>query len=270
MIHGDIDLTENLDFYRDRKEKDYKNTRDLSNKPSYIALDNASDNASIAWTNSPNIMSSYTYTYNNTTFNTNIISDTSWNNSYLIYNNISDIWDFDNTMPSSNTITLSIPSSQNIIYNISTSDGAITSISMSHTPTVKKSNQCTKLFGEKPVKEYSNYKVIKKFSNKPKKEYKNSRFFTIVRLSRLYSNTVDRYNAWRGNWVTDISNDIDYIFGSKHEPNKKDNYRFSPVPWLEDFAKKHRSLFEDYMEELRGNDVNNDKYLTDYGWLRIH
>lgn len=266
MIHGDIDLTENLDFYRDKKEKEYKNTRDFNppavkiSNNSFIRTNNVNlTTTTVSWSSADyNYFSTRDITYylsNN--LNGSTIDETFGVDNILWY-------DLDDYYPTTTSTMRMVYSG---ISNVSFSTKYKTytfDIPVSSLRPIELST-CEKLFGRKREKVYSN----SRFGHRPKKKYTNCKLFTEK------SSTANGY--WR-NRIRDrlmglsgynITRTIHDIFGIKRD-TYVDDYEYSPIPWLEDLAKRHISLFKDYMEELRGKERDNDSYLTNYGWLRMN
>lgn len=294
MIHGDIDLTENLDFYRDRKSKEYKNSKDFLPPAIRDNLYSPSGGPSV-WTNISATTAS--------TITSNTITWTGNNQTMTFHNVNSDDFDF------TTSLEITVPSNLNNLNNnwtymndhISTTNtynhysDAITSITYTsnngnttyyhcnipvddyndyHKPSI-----CEKLFGTRKLLTYSSkyyyfrgneihYKCIDDlFGERPVKKYHNTRDFREHRREDIDELPSRQRRWWFKGWGDQIIADIDNIFGSRKDPYIDEE---KGIPWLNELRRENKHRYDDYMDELLGNEVKDDSsYLTNYGWLRM-
>ena len=253
MIEGDIDLTENLDFLRDRKEPEYRNSRDFK---SPIKFD--TENKWV-WT----ATDSYSYRIINTATNNvlwlsedpnvAIISSNDSLDSTLSYHNdpVSNITWVTSSNISTGTTSFSVNYTNNcsnlLVYNDKPKE-----------PTVSE-----KLFGKRPNKYYEAFHL--KFGIKPKKDYFNAKEFDRFDPKEI------RYRIYQElSWgeIRSYKKDIRDLFGIREEDDPYiDHDNESPVPWfksLREFNRHIRQIKQGEEEE------DNISYLTNYSWLGIH
>ena len=251
MIPGDIDLTENLDFYRDKEEKEYENTKDF-NPPAI--LDVAGGNYSMytnewSWHNYSDISTVNTFSVdsNNRTINITTIT--------TIDDYIPDIiTQYRNSWHSST-------STFNVTWTCSSNTTTKNISELLELPTTTKLYEVDKLFGTKPEKNYDNesYRVLSLFNNKYEKRYKNAREFS----SNFHID--DNYLWYYDDREAFIEDELYKLFGEKEEKEYP-----STIPWLEELKRFSRRMYDDYMEELLDGEKDYYSYLTNYNWLGIH
>ena len=272
MIEGDIDLTENLDFYKDRKEKKYKNSNAfLSDKSDDSTSRNLRQNWS--WTSTSNTYNnSYIYRYQNPVDGSSNIIELDGiyetiDNSVGFGSNNWNWYDLTSSTISMNNPFITDISNNTISLRYNCNDNSITAKSFSFSwPSdvyQHKPSKSEKVFGKKKNKD--NYQQIsyvakRMLGNKKKKIYVN----TNAIKGKSYEKDKRRWMPIHS-WYYMQSLNYRRIFGIK----KSKEYE-KGIPWLEDF--KDRAgyrMYDDYMTELRENDKDYSSYLTNYSWLRM-
>lgn len=265
MIQGDIDLTENLDFYHDKKndKNESNNIIPWINKPKRKLVDCSYFDNRLFWTDtysnntltntnntytSDNISYSISYDLDNLdTVSTIILHTNNMNANYVTFNNNSSLQLFNTTYNNSNfVIDYSVPV-------ISDNREKYNSIFGKSRPKKDRSIRLHRdmLCGHKCLGDCKCNKFIMKslntsiFANKPTKSYEPYRKYLMKRFSREKIN-IDPQRDHHSYWN-------DYIKNDKR------------IPWLN---KLNHRIYSDYIKDLyEEQDYSN--YLTDMGWLHV-
>ncbi len=284
MINGDIDLTENLDFYHDKKDK--KNDKGTSIIP-WNAITSPTINrydidpyTSQTSNSTINYINSYTSQSTNST-----ITNFSWNRYddpvYMRYEYLS-----------SNVLTLSYNQLDQDFYTYNTFYDCL---NLNYTDYSKcksfiidslgsyfdDSEKESSIFGKYRHHEMKGIKISKLFKKKREDASKNDTVKLFRERDRHeYSKDLTYLNSMLASFRIKAS-----INGSKHEiiDNSRgrrrprlmhidDEYseskkRLHEIPWLK---KLIGWRFDDYVEELRNGEKDYSKYLTDMNWLRMN
>lgn len=279
-IKGDIDLTQNLDFYRKKPKKLLPANVNLS-RP--ITKDRLVVN-NLSLTNYEFTIHHGTYsdyvTYNTYDNGTTIsISNSDWGNTWeSIYHN--DISSISNSSTNS-SIVVSATEPNGTVISSATYSIKLNYSNYSYSNTLKKISE--KLFSlwkhvEKKFMEKDSIKVVS-CSNCGIMYIttENSKGYHLCKeCNRLESaldkmmNCMDGYGfirkperAYYGRVPWDNDNPYDkrnrVSFSGRGSSNR-------PIPWLRHL--NHR-IYEDYMDELEGEEKNYDSYLTNMGWIGV-
>ena len=271
MIEGDIDLTENLDFYKDRKAKKYKNSKAF--------LPDKSDDSNYSWTDTY-LSRNYSWTSTSNIYNNGYIyrfqDPVDGSLTIIEQNNISEIisdsvdfgsncwYDLPSSSISTNDPSITHRSSNTISFMYNYNTNSKFSFNWYSGMYEHKPSRSEKLFGKKKNKDshrQTSYDAKCMLGNKKKKIYVN----TNAIKSKSYEKDKIRW-TFAHSWFYIQSLNHRHIFGIKKIKKYKKG-----VPWLEDFKDRvsHR-IYEDYMDELHENDKDYSSYLTNYGWLRMN
>lgn len=285
MINGDIDLTENLDFYHDKKDKkNDKGTSIIPWKPAIVPptinrydidpYTSQTSNSTI------NYIDSYTNRSSNSTitnFSWNQYNDTiymryeyeylsrdfltlSYNEldldfyTYRAFNNYLNYTDYSKCQSF-------ILDSLGSYFDDSEKESSIFGKYRHHE---MKSIKISKLF-KKKREDISKNDTVKLFRERNRHEY--SKDFTylnsILASFRIKASINDSKYEIIDNPRGRRRPSLRHI-DDKYDESKK---RLHEIPWLK---KLNGWRFDDYVEELRGGEKDYSKYLTDMHWLRMN
>lgn len=284
MIKGDIDLTENLDFRKDKQlpAVQYKNDpRIIPSKE--VPKQNSESFFNVYYSINLN------YDYNSNTW----ISSTG--SGEYVYLDLGNEWienDINSTLyyyDNSNTISLTY----------STSDSRITRYSLNlyreynklHKLEGKILNAAEKLFGKKKRKFFYNIHKDAYLGLRKEPNYKNAKpFDTSHRKNKTRTLLGNSLNSTWSNYIEylysnkyevyDLSakEKLNYLFGVKKSNSKtieSDRYdynksKYDNIPWIKELKIRNKNAYEYYIEELEGIEKDYSRFLTDMHWLRIH
>lgn len=273
MINGDIDLTENLDFYHDKKDK--KNDKGTSIIPWKPAI-------------TPSTINRYDIDpYTNYRSN-NTITNFSWNQ--YSWNQYNDPTYIRYEYLSSNVLTLSYNQLDQDFYTYSTFYDCLNYTDYSKCKSFiidsldsyfDDSEKESSIFGKYRHHEMKGIKISRLFKKKREDASKNDtvKFFR-ERNRHEYSKDFTYLNSILASFRIKASiNDSKYEIidntrgrrrprlmhlDDEYDESKK---RLHEIPWLK---KLIGWRFDDYVEELRNGEKDYSKYLTDMHWLRMN
>ena len=281
MIQGDIDLTTNLDFYRDKSKKVKRHHKLIpwENKQSKNKVSDSNcllqSITYILRTNDGHLIDNNypVYYFNDSTnrFSTGYNIDyfepqwttlNSLSGTISLYNTITE--NFDNDYPYT---TYSINSTLSNVYErilVDQNTNTLLYASVKEqNPIFKKKSKNTKTSILNHIYcEHGEYSIgdCKYCKRKFKKENNNA--YKAIRMSSL----LKKYRLEDNN---EHALDVLDILHKKKERNKKYGYRSRrKIPWLRGLDDH---VYNDYIDELlSGEEKDYSHYLTDMGWLRIH
>jgi len=288
MIQGDIDLTTNLDFYKDKSKK-VKRSHKLIPWENKQSKNKVSNSNCLLVSNSNSRLQSITYTLR--TQDGNLIDNNypvyyfndSTNRFSTAYNYFEPQWTTLNSSSGTinlyNTITeffdddypyttYSINSTLSNIYELilvdqNTNDTLLYASVKEQNPIFKKKPKDIKTSILNHIYcEHGKYSIgdCKYCKRKYKKESTNA--YKAIRMSSL----LKKYRLEDNN---EHALDVLDILHRKKERNKKYGYRCRrKIPWLRGL---NDHVYNDYIDELLSDEEKDySHYLTDMGWLRIH
>jgi hypothetical protein len=284
MIAGDIDLTENLDFYHDKPD-----TKDLSSSGKPIPWRRKSDDLtwrtwSVTATSSSwdtvisygdsardnfiyDLISSHIYNHTSTTSCTTAINyymNAEYNTWYPI--------DFNSSTTNINHATI-----------LTTSTGGHSAKAMLPFKGRIKRNRiedrsaftyCANC-GEKMIHKWSNKFVLCKRcammreentqSERTKKTLKKSRTTYLMELAHLKQQRSIR--ACMGRSFSSLFRRLPVPWDNDEDEIEIRGTTLSSLPWLDTLSSR---IYGDYRDELRHGEKDYSEYLTNMGWLHIH
>lgn len=278
-IKGDIDLTQNLDFYRKKPKKLLPANVNLS-RP--IVKDKLTIN-NLSLTNYEFIIQHGRYsdyvTYN--TYNNGIsISNSDWGDTWeTIYHN--DISSISNSY-SNSSIVVSTTEPNGTIISSTTYSIKLNYTNYSYSNTLKKISE--KLFSlwkhvEKKFMEKDSIKVV--YCDNCGTMYittENSKGYHLCKECNRLESALDKMLKYMDGYGFIRKPERENYYGGVPWDNdnpydKRNRVSFSgrgssnrAIPWLRHL--NHR-IYEDYMDELEGEEKNYDSYLTNMGWIGV-
>ena len=293
MLQGNIDLTENLDFYRDKKKKPYKNSSDWKPDDNVERLFKNNENLMQLYENYLNTsISYYDMSYNG--FNSSSVYDLDYDMGSDIettsdYNNYSMLSTSNHYVALSSSFIESVSNSNNWTYN------SINNISTRSLCRYYKFadynlmdeiiNADSKLdcFGQN-IKRPKRYKSTKDLGRKRRYTSISAKFdhkSTKIENTKVLFNKKERKQD--DEFITkksifSIENENTHIrprlvelYGGRrrhHRPSISDYDEEKirlPIPWLQHLPDH---IYDDYINDLY-TESDYSKYLTDMNWLRI-
>ena len=272
MIKGDIDLTENLDFYRDKQlpklpsivpwNKD--SDLDLNTNCQYISTINTiyNNTSTITIVNNENELS-WNSMRRNSTINTSFRISYSNNSTITNYNTsnwiIDSEYDIDDDYIG-NEYNDEIIS--HVYIDSSITNNKSIKVSVNNIESINKEN----IFG--PIREYKEIKSSIVHCRKCDKVLIGSNHRTLCdkcfRLSK-YQEAKDEFLGHKRNRFNLMTrNYYSYIPWFDKPKSRPERIK---IPWLRKLSSR---IYDDYMRELRYGEEDYSSYLTNMNWLGIH
>lgn len=286
MINGDVDLTENLDFYRDKKQREVPGNNLVpwkQHKPATYKYNSyhCTYNYNISWTSNDNavirINDDYIVTYDD--------SDSDYPIANYIYEPMALSFRSFGTINNSNYVELVY--NDHTYIDISPDGNYVTFDNGWHKwgsadIIINTNPKKHSIFGErKPIRNMFRsamkccYKCGRNHIQDCKCEKENNRTYKILDLfkksgKRKQKEEHDRYYLDRNFHLADTE-------ALWYRDQREDNYENlrsfrkrweseRKIPWLRDLPSR---IYEDYIQDLH-EEQDYSKYLTDMGWIHVH